>query len=127
MIKFLSYFNLFLGIILLALIKESGNSLDLLAILPILLFSWLTLFHLLKTNLKFANWHVYLGYFCIVLSALSMIDDTLRLLELFGKPIVLDFGLGFITFRTLFDVSVIVQVIAALRFNKHLVQPQKKL
>lgn len=120
MIKLLSYFNLFLGIILLALIKESGNSLDLLAIIPILLFSWLTLFHLLNKNLKFENWHVYVGYFCIVLSILSLADGGLRLSQIFTKSVVFNYGFGFIIFRTLFDVSVIVQVIVALRHNKSL-------
>lgn len=121
MIKYLSYFNLFIGIILLALSKNNNDSLDFLSILPILLFNWLTLFHVLNKKLKFEKWHLYLGYICIFLSILLMLVNGVLLLQLFEtKNLELTFIVLLILIRLVFNFSVIFQVISAIKLNRSL-------
>ncbi|MET4080177.1 hypothetical protein ABIB40_000117 [Pedobacter sp. UYP30] len=123
MIKYISYFNLFIGIILLALSNNNKNSLDFLSILPVILFNWITLFHLLKNNLKFKKWHLYLGYTCIFLSILSIIVNVILLVHMLlhgDKAVNLNFYS--ILTRAFFDLLVVFQVVIAIRLNKRLSQ-----
>ncbi|MGY3052301.1 hypothetical protein ACVWYG_000491 [Pedobacter sp. UYEF25] len=121
MIKYVSYFNLFIGIILLALSKNNQNALDFLSLLPILLFNWLSLFHLLKSNLKFAKWHIWLGYICIFLSVLSVVADGILLAHIFSpKNTPAAFSLLLVVVRLVFDISVVFQVFAVLKFDRNL-------
>ena len=121
MIKYSSYFNLFIGIILLALSRNNQNSFDFLAILPILLFNWISLFHLLKNNLKFGSWHFYLGYTCIFLSVISIAANGILFTHLFFlKNTTIEFSFFLILIRLIFDISVVFQVITAIKVSKNL-------
>ncbi len=121
MLKFISYLNLFLGIILIAILKSNNNYLDLALILPSIFFNWVTLFHFIKNSLKFEKWHLYLGFLSIFFSAVSiLITCQVLLASLSSKEITFGPPIYFVGFRIFFDVLIVLQFVMAFRANRHL-------
>ncbi len=123
MLKYLSYFNLVFAIIFFVILKSNKSYIDLCFIAPQILFNWLTLFHLIKNNLRFDKWHLYLGYLSIFTSIVSTIITFMILLEIFSnKSIVLGSMSFLILMRPILDFSVIYQFIVAQKANMKLLK-----
>lgn len=127
MLKYLSYLNLFLGVIFIAILKSNGNYLDLILVLPPLLFNWITLFYFIKNNLRFEKWHLYIGFFNVFLSTISTLITAKLLLEVFSNGAII-FGPPFflIVIRQIFDFCIIFQFIIAFKTNKKILNTNSK-
>ena len=119
MLKYLSYLNLFLGVIFIAILKSNENYLDLTLVLTPLLFNWITLFYFIKNNLRFEKWHLYIGFFSAFLSTISTLITVKLLLEVFSNGAIILGPPFFLTvIRQIFDFFVIFQFIIAFKTNK---------
>lgn len=119
MLKYLSYLNLFLGIIFIAISKSNENYLDLASIIPSVFFSWITLFHFIKNNLKFEKWHLFMGFLGVLLSIMSSFITVQILLQLYSNKAVAfspEFFLA--SSKQIFDLLAISQFVIAYRANK---------
>lgn len=121
MIKSLSYFNIFFGIVYFVIIKGKGNYLDLITFIPPILFNWLTLFHLIKHNLRFDKWHLYVGYLNVFISIISTIVTIKIIFGVFSNTsIYLGASIYLFLAKQLFDISIIFQFIIAFKENKRI-------
>lgn len=119
MLKYISYLNLFLGIIFIAILKNSENYLDIALIIPSIFFNWVTLFHFIKNNLKFEKWHLYLGFLSVLFSTITILITFQILYQVyfantwfFGPPQYL------IIIKLIIDLLIISQFVIAYRENK---------
>ena len=121
MLKYISYFNLVLAIVLLVMLRSGRKCIDVALLTPSILFNWLTLYHLLKNNLKFAKWHFYVGYISVSLSIISTIFTVILLFEILSnRSIYLGPPINLFLVKLLFDVLTISQFIMAYSGNKKL-------
>lgn len=116
MLKYISYLNLFLGIIFIAILESNKNYLDLALIIPSVFFNWVTLFHFIKNSLKFEKWHLYLGFLAVFFSVASM----LIIFQVFFETNIPNEIIYFNVIRLIFEILVILQFITAFKANKHL-------
>ena len=119
MLKYISYLNLFLEIIFIAILKSNNNYLDLALILPSIFFNWVTLFHFLKNSLKFEKWHLYLGFLSVLFSTITLLITFQILYQVyfantwfFGPPQYL------IIIKLIIDLLIISQFVIAYGENK---------
>ncbi|MGA9651068.1 MULTISPECIES: hypothetical protein [Pedobacter] len=119
MLKYISYLNLFLGIIFIAIFKSSENYLDLALIIPSIFFNWVTLFHFIKNSQKFEKWHLYLGFLSVLFSIITILITIQILFQVnfanasaFGPPQYL------IITKLIIDLLIIAQFVIAYRENK---------
>lgn len=119
MLKYISYLNLFLGVIFVAIFKSNGSYLDLALIVPSLLFNWITLFHFIKNNQRFEKWHIYIGFLNVFFSIVSTLLTSQLIIGLFSSNSVV-FGPPFflIVTRQILDFLIIFQFIIAFRANR---------
>lgn len=119
MLKYLSYLNLFLGIIFIAILKSNNNYLDLALIIPTVIFNWITLFHFIKNNLKFEKWHLYLGFLSVIFSIITILI-TLQILfgEYFTNALAFGPPQYLIIVKLILDILIIFQFIIAFRANR---------
>lgn len=115
MLKYISYLNLFLGIIFIAILKSNSNYLDLALIIPAIFFNWVTLFHFIKNSLKFEKWHLYLGFLSLFFSVVSMLITF----QVFFETSLTREIIYFSVIRLIFDILIIFQFIIAFRANRH--------
>ncbi len=114
MLKYLSYLNLFLGIIFIAILKSSNNYLDLALIIPSIFFNWVTLFHFIKNSQKFEKWHLYLGFLSVFFSAISILLTLQIFFETSLSKEIIYFGV----IKLIFDILIILQFLTAFRANR---------
>ncbi len=126
MLKFLSYLNLFSGIIFIAILKSNENYLDIALMVPSIFFNWVTLFHFIKNNQKFEKWHLYLGVLGVLFSSIIILLTSQILFEAYNSrnslvapPFVI------MLVRQMLDVFVIIQFVIAYKANKKLVIGQE--
>ena len=121
MLKYLSYLNLFLGIIFIAILKSNQDYLDLALIVPTVFFNWVTLFHFIKNNLKFQKWHLYVGFLSVFFAIVSMIITLQILLGAFGANAI-TFGpaIYLLIIRLIFNCLTIIQFTIAFKANRNL-------
>ncbi len=114
MLKYLSYLNLFLGIIFIAILKNGENYLDLALIVPSIFFNWVTLFHFIRNNLKFEKWHLVLGFLSVFFSLASALLTFQIFLQTSVSNNIIYFGIA----RLIFDLLIILQFVLAFRANR---------
>lgn len=116
MLKYISYLNLFLGIIFIAILKSNNNYLDLALIIPSIFFNWVTLFHFIRNSQKFEKWHLYLGFLSLLFSVITILI-TFQILfgTILSKEIIY-----FSAVRLFFDILIVLQFVMAFRANRHL-------
>ncbi len=121
MLKYISYLNLFLGIIFIAILKSNGNYLDLALMVPALFFNWITLFHFIKNNLRFEKWHIYIGFLNVFFSIISTFLTFQLIIGIYSNNAII-FGPPFflIVIKQILDFSIIFQFIIAFRANKNI-------
>jgi len=121
MLKYISYLNLFLGIIFIAILKSNNSYLDLALFIPSIFFNWVTLFHFIKNSLKFEKWHLYLGFLSVFFSIITIIV-TLQIFYkvYFTNVIVFGYHQYLIIAKLIFDFSIISQFVMAFRANRNL-------
>lgn len=121
MLKYLSYSNLFLGIIFIAILNTNKNYLDLALILPAVFFNWITLFHFIKNNLRFEKWHLYAGFLSVIFFFITIILTLQIAFGLFStNALVMGPQLLLVVFRLLFDFCIFFQFILAYKANINL-------
>jgi len=113
MLKYLSYVNIFFGLVFLGLAKVNNNDLFLL-FLPSILFNWLTLNYLLK-GFALKKWHKVTGAISFAYALLSAGYSAYSLLSLsfstYSYLLFADFVYG---------ASIIVQLLLALGLDEQL-------
>lgn len=116
MLKYLSYLNIFFGIIYFAILRSQQNYLDLASVLFPILFNWITIFTLIKHHLKFERWHLIIGFISVLLSILSTTISVKLILEVsIGKNIILGPPLLLLVIRQIFDCLIILHFIIAYK------------
>lgn len=113
MLKYLSYINIFLGLVFLGLNKANGGDLFLL-FLPSILFNWLTLNYLLK-DFPLKKWHKVTGAVSFAYALISAGYAAYSLLNLsfssYSYLLLADF---------IYGASSIIQLILALGKDERL-------
>lgn len=119
MLKYLSYLNIFLGIIYFAILRSQQNYLDLIIVPFPVLFSWITLFHLLKNHLKFQRWHIIIGFICVSFSIISTAINIQIVVEIaLGKSIIFGPHIFIIALRQIFDLLIFLHFLIAYQTNR---------
>jgi len=118
MLKYLSYLNIFFGIIYFAILRSQQNYLDLALVLFPILFNWITLYNLIKNHFKFERWHLIIGFISVLLSILSTTISVKLIFEVsIGKNIILGPPLLLLVSRQIFDCLIILHFIIAYKTN----------
>ncbi|MCX2575338.1 hypothetical protein [Pedobacter sandarakinus] len=120
MLKYLSYLNLFLGIIFIALAKNNGDYLDLALLLPTVFFNWLTLFHLLRNDQKFEKWHLYVGILSTFFAIATILIMLQSLFTFLSREVMGNFPTFIIATRIIFGMLIIYQFVVAFKASKKL-------
>lgn len=127
MLKYISYLNLFLGIIFIAILKSNNNYLDFALIIPSIFFNWVTLFHFIKNSQKFEKWHLYLGFLSVLFSIITTLITFQILYQVyFTNAIVFGPPQYLLITKLIFDFSIISQFIIAYRENKKILNLNSK-
>ena len=113
MLKYLSYFNIFLGLVFFGLSKVNGGDIFLI-FLPLIFFNWLTLNYPLK-NFKLEKWHKVIGAISFVYALLSGVTAAYLLVSS-----SFNFYFYLVFARFIYGVSTIAQLLLTLGLDEQL-------